>query len=197
MPAPWLDRIGVTPEQASAWAQQARAGLNSPITHAAGRVFDSFSVLLGFAHPTVTYDGQAAIRLETAARRYAGPTPDSLPFQTVEKDGMLVIDWSAAFAMLLDLRVVTGRETEWAMAAHRAIAAAAAAMVYYGLSQSKWRRVGLTGGVFMNRILNDLLIAELQSQGVEALLHRQTPPNDGCISVGQVVAAGMSQVKRD
>jgi hydrogenase maturation factor HypF (carbamoyltransferase family) len=42
----------------------------------------------------------------------------------------------------------------------------------------------------MNRILNDLLIPELEKMDVRVMVHRQTPPNDGCICVGQILAAG-------
>jgi hydrogenase nickel incorporation protein HypA/HybF len=47
------------------WLRTAVEG--APLTHAAGRVFDAMSVLLGAAPDLVTYEGQSAIRLEPLA----------------------------------------------------------------------------------------------------------------------------------
>jgi hypothetical protein len=49
--------------------------------------------------------------------------------------------------------------------------------------------VALSGGVFMNRILNDLLTPELEAMGLQVLRHRRTPPGDGGIALGQTVVA--------
>ena len=185
-----LQRLGVSPEEAAVWRQQCKTGLYAPLTHAAGRVFDAFSALLGFAPGTVTYEGQSAIRLEAAARSVLGRAVPQLPFAQVERDGMLFIDWREAFARLADPQVTAGRENEWALSVHRAIAEAASVMIKYGLSQESAGSVALSGGVFMNRILNDLLVPRLEAEGIRVLIHRRVPPNDGCIALGQAVIAG-------
>lgn len=190
----WLEFLGIAQSEAAIIAGQCRQGVNCPTTHAAGRIFDAFSALLGFAPRFITYEGQPAIRLEAAARRHGTGAVPELPFTSSEERGMLLIDWNHAFAMLADRHTTKGRETAWAMAAHRAVAGAAAAMVEYGLDKSSERVVALSGGVFMNRILNDLLVPGLEKRGLEVLIHRQTPPNDGCISLGQAVVAGGSRM---
>ena len=186
----WLNRLHVTAVKANVWARQIGSGLNTPTTHAAGRVFDSFSVLLGFAPEFITYEGQPAIRLETAARSCKEDDVPTLPFSRFEKDGMLFIDFGEAFKILADMTLIKGRETAWAMAVHHAVADAALAMIECGLTKTSGRTVALSGGVFMNRILNDLLVPRLEKIGLNVLIHRLTPPNDGCISLGQAVAAG-------
>ncbi|MYJ30268.1 MAG: hypothetical protein F4072_09955 [Acidimicrobiaceae bacterium] len=45
--------------------------------------------------------------------------------------------------------------------------------------------VALSGGVFQNRRLVELLVPDLEKAGFEVLHHRQVPPNDGGIALGQ------------
>jgi hydrogenase maturation protein HypF len=183
-------RLGITEEEMSVWKRQCRTGVNTPLSHAAGRVFDSVSALLGIAPVMATYDGQAAIRLETAAGRFSGSRPDPLPFAGRREGGMFVIDWSGAIHLLADAVPDAQDVPRHAMAFHHAIAAAAEEMVRYGFSTTPHRCVGLSGGVFMNRILTDLLAVRLRRAGAEVLVHRNTPPNDGAIALGQVAVAG-------
>jgi hydrogenase maturation protein HypF len=185
-----LRRLGVTAEEGAVWRQQCLQKVNAPLTHAAGRFFDALSAVLGVAPQTVTYEGQSAIRLEAAARRSSRRDVRHLPFSQEEKKGLLEIDWSAAFAWLADVRLTAGCESDWAYGGHSSIADAALAMVNFGLSSGVACPVALSGGVFMNRILTDLVVQRLTAQGVRVLLHRRIPPNDGCIALGQAVVAG-------
>ena len=57
-------------------------------------------------------------------------------------------------------------------------------------------RVALTGGCFQNRLLVERAARSLRSAGFEVLLHRQVPPNDGGISLGQVAVAA-ARLARD
>jgi len=191
VPPAWLSKLGVTEEEVSVWSQQCRKGVNAPVTHAAGRLFDSFSALFGFAAATATYDGQSAIRLESAARRANGNQTPDLPFATRETENMFCVDWSDAFRMLAEAGPVEKDRNDWALAVHRAVANACLAMIEYAVSLSPARSVALSGGVLMNGILNDLLVPELEHRGLEVLLHRQVPPNDGGIALGQSVIAGI------
>ena len=186
----WRDRLGVSEEESTIWSQQSLKGVNAPVTHAAGRVFDAFSVLLGFAPSTTTYDGQSAIRLESAARHAGGDSLPNVPFTAREFDGMLRIDWSEAFRMLAETDCIYKNRHDWALAVHHAVVKACLAMLNYGICRSGARAVALSGGVFMNRILNDLLVPEMENQGLQVLRHKQVPPNDGGIALGQSVIAG-------
>jgi len=188
-----LRRLRVSPEEAAVWSQQCAQRVNAPLTHAAGRLFDAFSALLGIAPETVTYEGQSAIRLEAAARRSARRDVPRVPFAQAEEGGMLVIDWSEAFALMADARLTAGRESDWAYGEHSSVADAAVAMVNFGLSRTLSGPVALSGGVFMNRILSELVVQRLEAQGVRVLVHRRVPPNDGCIAFGQAVVAGATR----
>ncbi|MDQ2826065.1 MAG: carbamoyltransferase HypF, partial [Actinomycetota bacterium] len=49
--------------------------------------------------------------------------------------------------------------------------------------------VALSGGVFQNSRLTDVVVQELRAVGLDVLVHARVPPNDGGISVGQAAVA--------
>jgi len=57
-------------------------------------------------------------------------------------------------------------------------------------------KVVLTGGCFQNKLLTELAVERLQKAGFRAYWHQRVPPNDGGISLGQVVAAKRELAKR-
>ncbi|MDP9233840.1 MAG: hypothetical protein M3P01_04730, partial [Actinomycetota bacterium] len=49
--------------------------------------------------------------------------------------------------------------------------------------------VALSGGSFQNMLLLRRVSGRLSDAGFDVLVHRRVPPNDGGISLGQVVVA--------
>ena len=176
------------------WLAQCGRGVNAPQTHAVGRLFDSIAALLGLAPERVSWEGQAAIRLETAARRSigvgAGIERLELPIRR-DADGLYLVDWRPLFEAWLDaplesVESVSARALEF----HRALARASVRLARRGLAETGPLPVALTGGVFQNRLLADLVRAGLRDAGVRGLEHRQVPTNDGGIAFGQAIVAG-------
>ena len=97
----------------------------------------------------------------------------------------LVLDWEPLVAAVLeDLGRGVPRE-RIAARFHNALVAAAVSVA----GTVGEERVALTGGCFQNRLLTERLAAALERAGHRVLLHAQVPPNDGGVSLGQVVVA--------
>lgn len=192
LPAALCRRSGISDEQLRVWTQQCQAGINAPVTHSAGRLFDAISAMLGLAPSVTTYEGQTAIRLEAAARRHRPSAADpTLGWRAEERGDRLWIDWSPTVARLAaNACEKTADADAWAYAAHVAIADAAAKMAAYGVERTGRRLVALSGGVFMNRILTRLVVSRLEAMAITALVHREVPPNDGGVALGQAIVAG-------
>ncbi len=193
-------RISVAEPATALWARQAEGGLNSPASHAAGRVFDAFAAALGIAPAHVTYEGQTAIRLEGVAARARPadtpipPLPGDIPggFTAHAADGMLWIDWAPLFRGLRERAPRESAVAGFARAFHEAVARAALRMAVHGRDTTACGVVALTGGVFMNRILHERTSALLAEEGFRVLTHAAIPPNDGGIAFGQAVVAGLA-----
>jgi len=165
-------------EDAPQVLDQCRPG-QSILTTSIGRLFDSVAALCGIAE-SVTYEGQAAIRLEQVAgpdvRRYpvdiSGGTPAVIEFPPIVE------------AVAADLQA--GQEPSAISAAfHRWVADVAVAVSEQAREATGLTAVAISGGVFQNRRLVELLVPDLEQSGFEVLRHRQVPPNDGGISLGQ------------
>lgn len=182
------ERLGSDDETLATWTQQTTQGLNAPMSHAAGRLFDAFSVALGICPSEITYEGQAAIRLEAMARTWSGDRPEPLPYEAREVDGVLQIDWAPTFVQCARTPLSGSAIPRMAFAFHHSLALAAGRMVQHGFYLSGKRTVALSGGVFMNRILNAQVTEVLEAMGANVLVHRETPPNDGGIAAGQIMA---------
>lgn len=186
-----LCRIGADEEAASVWTQQCRGGFNAPLSHAAGRLFDAFSVLIGTAPTTTTYDGQSAIRLEAAAQAAPADTPALADvWRGHMRDGMLWICWDELFRRFAEEPPARDRTAVRARAFHRSVAYAAVEMIRHGMKSADCRDICLTGGVFMNRILTTEVLERLRAIRAVPHIHERIPPNDGGIAAGQVWVAG-------
>jgi hydrogenase maturation protein HypF len=187
-----LAALGVSPNEAELWRLQCARGLNAPVTHAAGRLFDAAAVLAGVAPRRISYEGQAAVRLESLATRTTSlDSAPEIPFSTRRAGDVLLIDWSELFSATLDAPPV--EPAAWARAFHQAVAGAALAMARHGREVTGCEVVALTGGVWMNRLLANLARARLEAVGFRVLEHARVPPNDGGVALGQAVVAGLGE----
>ncbi len=158
--------------------------LNCPLTSSCGRLFDAVSAILGVRH-RVTYEGQAAVELEQAAQADSGHYVGAL----YRRDDLWILDPLPMIQLLVeDLRrgVAPGiLSTRF----HNGLALLLAEALEKAREATGLDRVALSGGVFQNLTLSQLLEADLVRRGFEVLAHREVPPNDACISLGQAHVA--------
>lgn len=171
-------------------------GINSPRTSSMGRLFDAAAAILGICDKA-TYEGEPAIELEAAAWRAlssesACPTGNIAGFSVTESsrpDACHVLNSRSLIEALLEgirAGVSAGR---LALDFHIAIARSSARIAREICAREGIDTVALSGGVFMNRLLLQLLTRELKSMGLTVLVPHSVPVNDGCIAYGQAAVA--------
>lgn len=183
--------LGTLDEQTrSITATMIERGINSPRTSSMGRLFDAAAAILGICGQA-TYEGEPAIELEAAAWRALGSKIAHVPD---DKDGCSasdpsLLDQEALFEALLEGTRAGVPAGQLALDFHVTIARASARIANEICAREGIDTVALSGGVFMNRLLLQLLTRELKSMGLTVLVPRSVPVNDGCIAYGQAAIA--------
>jgi hydrogenase maturation protein HypF len=185
---PPLDQIPlfrcISDERLAVVRQMVALGLHAPLAHGAGRYFDALGAL-GLSLPESRHEGQVALAWNLAAdpaehRRYGyrldrTRLPWSIDLRSMVQEA--VAD------------VIAGRAaSSIAGAFHNTLAHATAATVRAVLAERGPMPVVLTGGCFQNPRLAEGVLAELGPQ-IDVRLHRQVPPGDGGIALGQALVA--------
>lgn len=189
--------LGSLDEQTrSVTATMIEHGINSPRTSSMGRLFDAAAAILGICDKA-TYEGEPAIELEAAAWRAfssesACPTGNMASFSVTESsrpDDFHVLNSRPLFEALLG-GIRTGVPAgKLALDFHVTIARASARIASEICVREDLDTVALSGGVFMNRLLLQLLTHELKDAGLAVLVPHAVPANDGCIAYGQAAIA--------
>ncbi|MDQ6837006.1 MAG: carbamoyltransferase HypF, partial [Actinomycetota bacterium] len=159
-----------------------------PVTTSMGRLFDAVAALIGIRR-RITYEGQAAIELEALARRVPRERSPHYPVELRRHNGVLIIDPAALIATVV-AEVGRGVPAEIvASGFHEGVGRGAAAAAADVASGDGLDTVALSGGVFQNARLTEIVMNELVERGLQVLVHQALPPNDGAISVGQAAVA--------
>jgi hydrogenase maturation protein HypF len=159
----------------------AASGEHAPLTSSAGRLFDAVAALVG-VRDRITYEGQAAVELEQAVE------PSERGSYEAHVDGGVLRGTDLVRAVVEDL----GHGTDVGRVAarfHRGLAAGVVELAGRVAASRGLETAALSGGVFQNVVLTDLVVAGLEARGLQVLTHHQVPPNDGGICLGQVAVA--------
>ncbi|MCS0604864.1 carbamoyltransferase HypF [Streptomyces sp. LP11] len=157
-------------------------------TSSAGRLFDAVASLLGLCH-RAAYEAQAALELEAAAAEGWHADSGAHPFGISEGHGVPWEFTPPLAALLADLRRGTPAPV-LAARFHRGLARAVAGICRRARTATGLTTVALTGGVFANALLEEEATALLAGDGFTVLRHREVPPNDGGLALGQLMVAG-------
>jgi hydrogenase maturation protein HypF len=189
---PWdddLPPVRACPEvERRVLAHQVTTGFGSTRTSSVGRLFDAVSALAG-VRQVVDFEAQAAIELEALARN---ASPEGGAYELVLSRGgsdgapmvaepgpliRAVVDdvRAGVSAGVIGCRLHAGLVQFLREAADRARDS-------LGL-----QTVALTGGVFQNALLLSDSRRALRADGFTVLCHRQVPPNDGGLALGQAL----------
>ncbi|HEY8595939.1 MAG TPA: carbamoyltransferase HypF [Devosiaceae bacterium] len=157
-------------------------GANTMATSSAGRLFDAAAALV-LGHHLSSFEGQGPMLLEAAARGNADAI--EMPVSP-DADGVLRADWSGLVDALGDETRTAG---ERAAMFHESMAAVLVAKVLRLCGTYSFAAVGLTGGVFQNRVLCERVTSLLGQEGIECRLPQNLPANDGGLAFGQIIEA--------
>ncbi len=190
-------------------------GINSILSTSAGRLFDGVSALLGIRKSS-TFEGEAATALQFRAEAYAASVGQESSavssgkklsdascgqeFEIFEDFGenlplldltgeRIVLNTDGLWKVLLEARLAGENPDKLAFYFHRMLARQICAACVKVSEETGLRTAALSGGVFQNRLLLDLVRSELEEAGFRVLIHSLLPPNDGGIALGQAVAA--------
>lgn len=159
--------------------------VGAPLTSSAGRLFDAVAAIAGL-RDEAAFEGQAAMQLEALAcvearRFYAFDVATSTEPWHIHAAPLI-----RAIADDLLSGIDRGSIAAGFHAATSAMVADVASRLAARVGVSC---VALTGGVFQNaRLLHEAARALAQA-GLNVLVHRRVPCNDGGLSLGQAVAA--------
>jgi hydrogenase maturation protein HypF len=166
----------------AAWQKR----LNCPATTAVGRLFDAAAALIGLVNEA-SFEGQGPMWLEAMASPAANHK--ALPLQQSD-DNILRADWTPLLDWLQDEQF---SQAERASRFHATLAATLVAKAEQLRDQFGKFRVGLSGGVFQNKLLTEQVMALLQQASFEVYLPETLPCNDGGLCAGQVMEYAQQQ----
>lgn len=168
------------PDNAMLVQQAWQRRLNTPQSSAAGRLFDAAAALTGLCD-FASFEGQGPMLLEAACAGVADAV--DLPLMQAD-DGLWLTDWAPLLPLLQDS---TRGVAERAGVFHASLAAAIARQARCAREQHGVKRIGLSGGVFQNRVLTEQVFTLLLQDGFDVTLPLDIPVNDAGLCYGQVI----------
>ena len=175
-------------------ARLVERGLNTPPTSSAGRLFDAVAALVGVpGTERTTYEGQAAIELELAAR---GPTNGTYPFALRPDTGGWIVETREVMAGVVDDLLAGRRPADVSASFHRTMAEMVVAVCEAVRESGGANAVALSGGTFQNMLLLRQTIELLEEREFVVYAHHRVPANDGGIALGQAILADRAFDKR-
>ncbi len=178
----WLDCAEDASLLRKVWEQR----INCPAASSAGRLFDAAAALIGVAHSS-TYEGHAAMRMEAIS----APCSEAIVLPNSENSSsVLISNWGPLLPVLMNKEISADKRSS---VFHSSLAHTVASQAKVLSDKHSFTCVGLSGGVFQNRLLTEQAKTALEKLGFKVYLHKEIPSGDGGICFGQVIEAGSKQ----
>jgi len=155
--------------------------INSPLSSSVGRIFDAVSVLVT-GSVISNFEAEGPMKIEALAYKKVKGFYD---FDINENGGFysILID-RAVDEMIYDYK--NGRADEISARFHRGIVKLIKKICIKLSDENKIKNVAISGGVFQNKFLINLIQEEFRKSGLNIYLNSAVPSNDGGISLGQI-----------
>jgi hydrogenase maturation protein HypF len=200
---------GTSKEELSVLIAQLEKNVNAPLSTSIGRLFDAVSSILGLVQ-VASFEGQAAMALEFIADP---DTTEAYPLHieesTLVSNSIYAPSMNGGSRENLRRHGLPNSTVRFTLnpqemleqilkdVAQGVKAPVVSAKFHNGLVDAVLRiaaklgtsTVALTGGCFQNRLLTERCRAVLTKYSCRVLTHRQVPPNDGGLALGQLAVA--------
>ncbi|NPV54182.1 MAG: carbamoyltransferase HypF [Firmicutes bacterium] len=164
------------------------------LTSSVGRLFDAISALIGLRE-TTTYEGQAAVELESeAVNGYGygyGYGPEVYPYAISGAEGDIpwTIDVMEMIREIMQEMISGVPRARIARKFHHTLATIIVDVCRRIRKITSCNTVALSGGVFQNELLLSDTLSQLEGAGFTAHIHHLVSTNDQGISLGQAILA--------
>jgi hydrogenase maturation protein HypF len=159
---------------------------HGPNTSSMGRLFDGVAAML-LDIETIDYEGEAAMRLEAHCDWNEGSAYEF----AIDEFSPIQFDWRpVVVAICADMPCVSTERI--AMKFHRSVANLVIALA----NRYESHPCVVTGGVFQNRVLLELINEMAARDSLDIRLPGKIPVNDGGLALGQLVVASTPQSNR-
>jgi hydrogenase maturation protein HypF len=165
-------------------AQSIERKINAPMSCGAGRLFDAVAAILGLCQRP-GFHAEAPMRLESAASAhfeglYPIETADSISFKSLFDAIFNDLESNVAIPII-------------ARRFHQSLADLIIRQAELISGRSSIQTIALSGGVFQNKLLGEMVATGLRARGLNVLKHRQAGPGDGGIALGQLALAAANR----
>ena len=170
--------------------QQLQRNINITMSSSTGRVLDAAAALLGICRIR-TYEGEPAMKLEAAASKSTRKLDLPLVFRKWGEPAVPVLDTTELLLGVYELSGGKYSQADLAFAVEESLAKGISEIAVSIARRNGFERIGLSGGVAYNDHITSSIAGAVKEAGFEFLSHRHVPCGDGCISLGQSIAAGI------
>lgn len=182
------EKLGIcTAKEYKLLSIMAEKKVNAVSSTSAGRLFDAASAVLGIRRSS-TFEGEASMALQFAAEKFSRE-PFSIyePMEklTAEKEGRIMLCTQALVERLCRGMQNGEDKNRLAYEFHSLLADMTAQACRIISERTGVKVCALSGGVFQNKLLLEMVKCRLEKMGLRVLIHSLVPANDGGIALGQ------------